>query len=100
MKNRKRNITMIAVLLFVCTAVALNWSYNNRWGTPDAEMVGKPCLWIDGNNLCHTSDECAAFSGDYNFILREDALAEGLKGCPDCGADQYLEPGTVLALND
>lgn len=39
MKNRKRNITMIAVLLFVGAAVALNWSYNNRWGTPDAEMV-------------------------------------------------------------
>ena len=39
MKNRKRNITMIAVLVFVCAAVALNWSYNNRWGTPDAEMV-------------------------------------------------------------
>lgn len=39
MKNRKRNITMIAVLLFVCAAVALNWSYNNRWGKPDAEMV-------------------------------------------------------------
>ena len=39
MKNRKRNITMIAVLLFVCAAVLLNWSYNNRWGEPDAEMV-------------------------------------------------------------
>ncbi|MBR5094659.1 MAG: SpoIIIAH-like family protein [Oscillospiraceae bacterium] len=39
MKNRKRNITMIAVLLFVCAAVALNWSYNRRWGQPDAEMV-------------------------------------------------------------
>ena len=39
MKNRKRNITMIAVLLFVCAAVALNWSYNKRWGTPDADMV-------------------------------------------------------------
>lgn len=39
MKNRKRNITMIAVLLFVCAAVALNWSYNNRWGEPDSEMV-------------------------------------------------------------
>ncbi len=39
MKNRKRNITMIAVLLFVCAAVALNWSYNHRWGKPDAEMV-------------------------------------------------------------
>ena len=39
MSIRKRNITMITVLLFVCTAVALNWSYNKRWGTPDAEMV-------------------------------------------------------------
>ena len=39
MKNRKRNLTMLAVLLFVCAAVALNWSYNNRWGTPDSEMV-------------------------------------------------------------
>lgn len=39
MKNRKRNITMIAVLLFVCAAVALNWSYNNRWGKADSEMV-------------------------------------------------------------
>jgi len=39
MKNRKRNITMLAVLMFVCAAVALNWSYNNRWGTADSEMV-------------------------------------------------------------
>ena len=39
MKNRKRNLTMLAVLMFVCAAVALNWSYNSRWGKPDAEMV-------------------------------------------------------------
>jgi len=39
MKNRKRNLTMLAVLMFVCAAVALNWSYNNRWGSPDSEMV-------------------------------------------------------------
>ena len=39
MKNRKRNLTMLAVLMFVCSAVALNWTYNNRWGTPDTEMV-------------------------------------------------------------
>ncbi len=39
MKNRKRNITMIAVLIFVCAAVAINWSYNNRWGRADSEMV-------------------------------------------------------------
>ena len=39
MKNKKRNLTMVAVLVFVCAAVALNWSYNKRWGAPDAEMV-------------------------------------------------------------
>lgn len=39
MKNRKRNLTLLAVLMFVGAAVLLNWSYNNRWGKPDAEMV-------------------------------------------------------------
>ena len=48
MKNKKRNITMIAVLVFVCAAVALNWSYNNRWGHPDSEMVSaEDCAMID-----------------------------------------------------
>ena len=39
MKNRKRNITVAAILVFVCAAVALNWSYNNRWGNADTEFV-------------------------------------------------------------
>lgn len=39
MKNRKRNLTLLAVLLFVGAAVLLNWSYNHRWGQPDAELV-------------------------------------------------------------
>ena len=39
MHNRKRNLTLMAVLVFVCAAVALNWSYNRRWGTPDSQMV-------------------------------------------------------------
>ncbi len=39
MKNKKRNLTLLAVLLFVGAAVLLNWSYNHRWGTPDAELV-------------------------------------------------------------
>lgn len=36
MKNLKRNLTVAAVLLFVCAAVGLNWSYNNKWGTSQA----------------------------------------------------------------
>ena len=39
MKNLKRNISIVTVLLFVCAAVYLNWSYNNRWGQADEAMV-------------------------------------------------------------
>ena len=38
-KNLKRNIVMAAVLLFVCAAVYLNWSYNNKGGEPDSALV-------------------------------------------------------------
>lgn len=39
MKHLKRNITIVTVLVFVCAAVYLNWSYNNSWGKADAAMV-------------------------------------------------------------
>lgn len=39
MKHVKRNVTIAAVLLLVCAAVYLNWSYNNRWGAADPAMV-------------------------------------------------------------
>lgn len=38
-KTKKRNLTLLAVLMFVAAAVLLNWSYNQRWGNPEAEMV-------------------------------------------------------------
>ena len=38
-KKVKRNIIIAAVLLFVCAAVYLNWSYNNSWGAADPAMV-------------------------------------------------------------
>jgi len=39
MKHLKRNITIVVVLIFVSTAVYLNWSYNNSWGKADDAMV-------------------------------------------------------------
>jgi len=41
MKKGKRNLVIVAVLLFVCAAVWLNWSYNKNAAlkTPDADMV-------------------------------------------------------------
>ena len=38
MKNRKRNIALLSVLMCVTAAVLLNWSYNNRWGRADRAM--------------------------------------------------------------
>ena len=61
------------------------------------ELIGLPTLWLDDNDTCHTSDECAAFQGKVTLIARDDALAQGLAACPDCGADEYLVPGTVIA---
>lgn len=39
MNKLKRNIVVVTVLFFVCAAVYLNWSYNNRWGEGDEAMV-------------------------------------------------------------
>ena len=39
MNRVKRNIVTLTVLLFVCAAVYLNWSYNNRWGQSNQAMV-------------------------------------------------------------
>ncbi len=64
---------------------------------PDTALVGKKCLWMDEDGLCHTSDECAKFKGAYTLIERDEALEAGKAGCPDCGADEYLVPNTVLA---
>ena len=38
-QNLKRNIVVATVLVFVCAAVYLNWSYNNKWGSADSAMV-------------------------------------------------------------
>jgi len=38
-RNLKRNIVIAAVLVFVGTAVWLNWSYNDRWGKADPAMA-------------------------------------------------------------
>ena len=39
MNRVKRNVVTLTVLLFVCAAVYLNWSYNNRWGVSNQAMV-------------------------------------------------------------
>ena len=37
----KRNILIAAVLLLVCAAAFLNWSYNQRWGDGNSAMADR-----------------------------------------------------------
>lgn len=69
----------------------------NTCEAPDRALIGVDCLWMDSNKLCHTSDTCKKFRGDYTLVPRDDALAQGRVGCTECGADEYLIPGTVIA---
>ena len=39
MRHWKRNVTVLTVVLFVAAAVYFNWSYNQQFGTADADMV-------------------------------------------------------------
>lgn len=39
--NLKRNVLILAVLIFVGAAAYLNWSYNQRWGEADSAMSRK-----------------------------------------------------------
>ena len=51
---------------------------------------------MDDQHICHTSDECASFSGGWTLVPRDEALEAGYAGCPDCGADEYLQPNTIV----
>ena len=77
-------------------AVAAGKHACGNCNPPDETLIGLPVLWMDEKGRCHTSDECAKFKGQYTLIARDDALAQGLKGCKTCGANEYLVAGTVL----
>lgn len=64
--------------------------------SPAADLADAPCLWQDEAGLCHTEDTCARFTGKWTLIHRDDALAAGLAACSECGAEEYLKPGTEI----
>ncbi|MBQ2709205.1 MAG: hypothetical protein IJF67_13140, partial [Clostridia bacterium] len=68
-----------------------------KCNAPLPELLDELCLWQDDADVCHTSDECPAFSGSWTLIIRDDALEAGHSGCKVCGADEYLVPNTVIA---
>ncbi len=77
MKNLKRNIVIITVLLFVCAAVYLNWSYNKEWGEADEAMVAAEDAAM------------AAANAEYAASL-EDELTSGTSGGDDVSVSDYF----------
>ena len=62
-RNLKRNIVIVAVLVFVGAAVYLNWSYNSRWGAADSAMVA-----AEDAAMLAAQEEYTAASGTANAV--------------------------------
>lgn len=62
---------------------------------PAEDLIGQDCAWVDEAGVCHVSDECESFDGQYRLVPLTEAVSEGLALCPDCGMDKlaatYLE---------
>ena len=81
-KHLKRNITIATVLIFVCAAVYLNWSYNDQWGkakdamvkAEDAAMQSAQEEYDAQNGLSASSNEYFAEARLNRQVSREEAL--------------------------
>ena len=81
MKNLKRNLSIVTVLLLVCAAVYLNWSFNNRWGEADSAMVKAEDAAMQAADEAYTEAMGEGGSSDYfaearlnRQVSRENAL--------------------------
>lgn len=79
MKNLKRNIVIITVLLFVCAAVYLNWSYNKEWGEADEAMVAAEDAAMAAANAEYAAsleDELTARTSEGDDVSVSDYFAQ------------------------
>jgi stage III sporulation protein AH len=108
MKGAKKNILILTVLLFVCAAVYLNWSYNNRWGAADSSMVAAEDAAAEKAEQDYTaamSDKSAA-SSDYfakarltRQTSRDEALNLLKSAASSEGASQETIDGAMKSIS-
>lgn len=99
MKKVKRNIIIAAVLLFVCAAVYLNWSYNNSWGAADPAMVKAE----DENMASLGTDTDAEPASDYFAqarLTRQTSRDEALGLLETAAASEGASQETIDASMD
>ncbi len=108
MKSAKKNILMITVLLFVCAAVYLNWSYNNRWGGADSSMVAAEDAAMAAADKDYTAamSEKEQTASDYfakarltRQTSRDEALNLLKTAASSSGASQETIDGAMKAIS-
>ena len=67
----KRNILIAAVLLLVCAAAFLNWSYNQRWGDGNSAMADAEDEMTTAVNAAGAPAESAAADALPAFVLEK-----------------------------
>lgn len=66
-KNAKRNVLLSVVLLFVCGAAYLNWSYTDRWGKADSAMARAEDAMTEKNEELYTAALAESKKSDAYF---------------------------------
>lgn len=97
MKHLKRNITVVAVLLLVCAAVYLNWSYNNKWGTADPAMVKAEDAAMEAANEAYEAANTESSSGYFAEarISRQTSRDEAIRLLEDAVASESASQETI-----
>lgn len=97
MKHLKRNVTAAAVLLLVCAAVYLNWSYNNKWGNADPAMVKAEDAAMQAANEAYEAANIQSSSGYFAEarLNRQVSRDEAMKMLEDAMNSETASQETV-----
>ena len=57
---------------------------------PAASLLDEDCAWVDETDICHVSDECEYFEGQFELVALTEAVSRGLEGCPFCGMNDLM----------
>ena len=102
----KRNLVIAVVLLFVCGAAYLNWSYNARWGDSNAAMARAEDGMADEASAAYEAAEAeeAQLVSDYFAearLTRQQSRDQALSlletaACADTASQEVID----TAMND
>ena len=97
MKHLKRNVTIAAVLLLVCAAVYLNWSYNNKWGFADPAMVKADDAALKAANEAYEAANTKSSSGYFAEarLSRQVSRDEAMKTLEDAVSSDSASQETI-----